>query len=133
MYEGQFIQNMKQGDGMCTFSDGSSYKGSYFQNKRHGFGEIIYANGLRYEGQWINDMQEGQGILKKQSGDQLVGTFKENVLVEGKQEFKRLGQARSRSCLKSCVQKQQGESIRKIKVIKILRKVGRCASTARLL
>jgi len=48
-YEGQFLDNMKNGKGILTdFTTGTIYEGEYFKNELRGQGVHIYPNGIDY-------------------------------------------------------------------------------------
>ena len=44
-YKGDFVEDMKQGQGRMRYADGSVYYGSWWRDMRHGYGEYYYANG----------------------------------------------------------------------------------------
>ena len=41
---GEFVNNMKHGNGILFEEDGSEYRGTFANNKRHGEGEYFDAN-----------------------------------------------------------------------------------------
>lgn len=49
-YEGQMKNNMKNGQGVLTWSDGRKYTGGYTDDKMNGEGEFIWADGRSYKG-----------------------------------------------------------------------------------
>ena len=50
-YDGNFVDNKKDGYGEITYSDGKSYKGQFKNDKRHGTGSLV-TNSTNYTGQW---------------------------------------------------------------------------------
>ena len=45
LYEGQFKNDMKEGQGTITFPSGKKYVGLFKSNKQHGDGEFFDENG----------------------------------------------------------------------------------------
>lgn len=98
VYEGQWVNGVKEGfgtytdadghryvggfkgdcrDGQCTFTyfDGSTYEGSYVNDKKEGYGVFTYADGQKYEGQWVSGKREGQGKFTYADGSQFEGSW----------------------------------------------------------
>ena len=61
IYEGQYRQGHKHGQGVYVWSDGSTYEGEWFNNKIHGQGAYTWADGRRYTGQWEENKMHGYG------------------------------------------------------------------------
>ena len=64
-YEGDWFDDKINGNGIYTWSSGSKYLGEFQDNKRHGKG-VFYFNkdpwkGDHYDGDWLNDKKHGQG------------------------------------------------------------------------
>ena len=53
-FEGQWLKftEIRQGEGVQVFPDGSMYEGYWVNNKANGKGRLIHANGDVYEGQF---------------------------------------------------------------------------------
>jgi hypothetical protein len=55
-YEGDFVSNMKQGQGTIVWTSGSysgdSYEGQWHHGMKHGFGTYKYHCGDIYVGEW---------------------------------------------------------------------------------
>ena len=49
-YEGTFVEDRRQGQGRCTFADGSIYSGEWHAGVVHGVGRFEHANGDVFEG-----------------------------------------------------------------------------------
>lgn len=63
LFEGEFINHMKQGNGIMYLKGQIIYQGEFIQNKKQGNG-ILYKSGhVYYEGQFRNDLMEGYGVL----------------------------------------------------------------------
>ncbi|GLC88965.1 AAA family ATPase [Lysinibacillus piscis] len=63
LFEGEFANHVKQGNGIMYLKGKKVYQGEFIQNKKQGSG-ILYKDGnLYYEGQFRNDLMEGYGIL----------------------------------------------------------------------
>ena len=58
-YEGEFVDNVKEGRGIYTYYNGDKYEGEFFEDEKDGFGVYYYKNGERYEGQFKNDKKDG--------------------------------------------------------------------------
>ncbi|QDZ21659.1 hypothetical protein HOP50_06g41860 [Chloropicon primus] len=77
-YEGGFGDNKREGDGTCTYDDGSRYQGAWKDGKRHGKGKHLFSNGDLYEGDWKDDERDGKGACKYHNGDRYQGEWKAN-------------------------------------------------------
>ncbi|KAH9598967.1 MORN motif [Trypanosoma melophagium] len=92
VYEGEFLNGERSGNGTCTFTNGRRYEGEWLQDKMHGKGHLIgapgvddyaeytgpfvqgersgvdgvcrYANGDLYKGSWLHDKRHGHGELQ---------------------------------------------------------------------
>lgn len=63
LYEGEFVNHMKQGNGIMYLKGQLIYQGEFIQNKKQGNG-ILYKDGqIHYEGHFRNDLMDGYGIL----------------------------------------------------------------------
>ena len=50
IYEGEFTNNILNGQGKITYANGDIYKGEFKNHKLNGQGKITYANGNIHEG-----------------------------------------------------------------------------------
>jgi len=82
MYEGEYCQDMKHGQGEFRWASGGFYRGGYQCDIKTGYGEMYWADGSIYRGQWARGIQNGLGIMIFSNGTRKAGIFKENVLVE---------------------------------------------------
>merc|ERR1711966_375807 len=84
-YEGNYADNMKDGEGKMFYPDGGVYEGHWKFDKRHGDGVYWYPNGDIYSGEWRFGAKHGRGhFICKETGAKLVGTFADGQFVKGK-------------------------------------------------
>jgi len=62
MYEGEWKNNMMDGQGKQVFKDGRSYVGEFKKDKKHGHGTYTWSDGKSYTGGWFNGEQHGEGL-----------------------------------------------------------------------
>ena len=62
------------------------YEGDYKNDLKNGEGIYYYNNGDKYEGEWINGIREGKGIFYWKNGDKWEGYF-HNDLLDGEGMF----------------------------------------------
>jgi len=60
-YEGDWDQDLMQGDGVYHFTSGAVYNGQWISGRRHGHGLMQYPDGSSYDGQWEKDEMHGIG------------------------------------------------------------------------
>jgi hypothetical protein len=60
LYVGQFVRNMKEGYGECTYEDGSVYKGQWKNGRFNGHGMHIMPDGRMTQGNYIEDRRVGE-------------------------------------------------------------------------
>lgn len=58
-YKGEYLNNLRHGDGIFQFYDGSKYVGKWKNNYRHGIGTYIFKDGLKLKGKWDKDFFVG--------------------------------------------------------------------------
>merc|ERR1711998_647033 len=84
-YTGQYVANLKEGEGVFEYPDGSKYQGNWSFDKRHGDGVYWYPNGDIYSGEWRFGTKHGRGtFIHKESNARLVGTYADCKFVKGK-------------------------------------------------
>jgi hypothetical protein len=44
-----------------TYANGDLYQGDWMNDKKNGNGNMTYANGDLYHGEWMNDKRNGNG------------------------------------------------------------------------
>ncbi len=47
---------------MCNYFNGDRYEGNWVNNWKDGFGVLYYASGKRYEGNWVDNKKDGHGV-----------------------------------------------------------------------
>ena len=62
------------------------YEGDYKNDLKNGEGIYYYNNGDKYEGEWVNGIREGKGIFYWKNGDKWEGYF-HNDLLDGEGMF----------------------------------------------
>ena len=83
VYEGNFVENVKEGKGIYKYSNGDRYEGEFFEDQKDGYGIYYYKNGEKYEGEYKNDKKHGHGIYYYLDGDRYEGEF-QNGFAEGR-------------------------------------------------
>jgi hypothetical protein len=78
VYEGKFIDDKKDGEGIMTYTNGDIYSGNWINDKKNGFGKMIYLNGDIYSGNWNNNKRYGMGKIIYANGDIYYGNWKDN-------------------------------------------------------
>ena len=99
VYEGEFMNGKRNGQGTFSFEDGGVYRGQWKDDKFHGqgvifhsngtelsgefrngeivYGKSIYPNGDVYEGEWKIGKPNGKGRFVFYSGDKYNGEIKD--------------------------------------------------------
>ena len=54
-YQGEWKQDLPNGQGRYNYPDGSCYEGQVVDGRRQGWGIFVFPNGQRMEGEWEND------------------------------------------------------------------------------
>ena len=74
-YEGEVVNNQKNGQGIMTFANGKIYDGHWDNDKIHGCGLMIFSKDESYDGSWVNNIKSGTGIRKSANGDIYIGDY----------------------------------------------------------
>ena len=69
-YEGTWMDDKKNGQGVYYFASGNRYEGTWMDDNMNGQGVHYYADGDRYEGTWIDGNRNGQGVHYYADGSQ---------------------------------------------------------------
>ena len=69
MYEGQFKNGLKHGEGREYFNNGDVYTGQYTNGLPEGHGEYIWSNKSNYKGEFKQGLRYGFGCWKKDESD----------------------------------------------------------------
>lgn len=80
MYEGFFVNGVKDGEGSYKSNNGIQYKGEYKNGQKSGNGRIINEDGsVAYEGSFVNGLPHGQGWVVTKDGVKAEGIWKEGI------------------------------------------------------
>jgi hypothetical protein len=63
IFEGNYYNNKKYGNGKFIIKDNEYYEGEFFDDKMEGKGTYYYQNGDKWEGYFKNNMKNGVGIM----------------------------------------------------------------------
>jgi hypothetical protein len=61
--------------GKHVYSDGAVYEGDWKNDKKEGQGKCVYSNGDVYEVDWKNNFRDGYGKLIEKNGTVKEGRF----------------------------------------------------------
>lgn len=50
VYDGDWDNGLRHGEGLLRFADGSFYKGDFYREKKHGTGCMMWSDGCQYQG-----------------------------------------------------------------------------------
>ncbi|MEY9979066.1 AAA family ATPase [Lysinibacillus sp. RC79] len=75
LFEGEFVNHLKQGNGIMYLKGQMIYQGEFIQNKKQGSGILYKDDQVYYEGHFRNDLMEGYGILYYE--EDVMAPFKE--------------------------------------------------------
>ena len=81
LYEGEWQQGKKHGQGRQCYATGDAYLGAYEQNKKHGFGLYRYADGDCHEGTYREGRKHGAGLYWYSDGRVLMSTYEQDEQV----------------------------------------------------
>ena len=74
-YEGSWSTGLREGEGLATFADGSSYGGEYLQGVPHGHGRFRWRDGTELAGEWIEGEQRGTSTVVFANGTKYDGEY----------------------------------------------------------
>lgn len=63
LYEGEFVEQAKQGEGKMYLKGKLRYSGQFARNQKHGAGEFYQDDYLLYRGNFVHDQMDGYGEL----------------------------------------------------------------------
>ena len=86
VYEGEFVNNLKNGIGVMVWQSGDKYIGEWKAGNITGKGKLIYKDGRIYEGDFLKDQIEGKGTMIYKDGSKYIGDFK-NGLKNGQGKY----------------------------------------------
>eukprot|EP00434_Breviolum_minutum_P004456 symbB.v1.2.003927.t1/scaffold210.1/size302740/18 len=86
-YEGEFVEDRKQGQGSFFFENGDAYEGQWYLDQMHGHGVLAHwapeEGVVVYEGEFYEGRRSGSGRLMVREGGGLFGTWEDGLLVQG--------------------------------------------------
>lgn len=77
-YMGEFKNGWPDGTGTMDFADGGKYEGKWKDGGRSGIGIMTYADGDKYEGEWEYDVRSGTGIMAYADGGKYEGEWEDD-------------------------------------------------------
>ena len=78
---GYFYDGVKGDQGRLFDRKGNLlYEGDYKNGIRNGNGTFYYPDGSKYEGEFVNGLREGKGVFSWNDGTYWDGTFKNNEM-----------------------------------------------------
>ena len=80
-YKGNWVNNQMSGKGIMHFESGDFYEGEFADDKRNGFGEYHWNGKQFYKGNWINNQMEGKGIFQYENGNVYEGQFVYSICI----------------------------------------------------
>jgi antitoxin component YwqK of YwqJK toxin-antitoxin module len=86
-YEGNFVNNLKEGKGTLVSKNGDKYIGDFKNNLRDGKGKYIWSGGIIYEGDWVDNIRNGKGKVIFLDGTTQEGIYVKNIYMEGSENF----------------------------------------------
>ena len=104
VYQGEWSNDQRSGNGILKWSDGSFYEGKFAYGLRHGYGVMVWLHGReyrsyvgsmfqpidnitldarcrRYEGKWHRDTKQGFGREIDAKGNIFEGIYFQDALV----------------------------------------------------
>lgn len=84
IYNGEWKNNMRHGQGIWTRPDGTRYAGEWQNDKPGGMGTLVKPDGSIYTGEWQSGRRHGQGIYTRPDGTKSSGEWREGSLVDEK-------------------------------------------------
>ena len=76
-YLGEIENEVPNGQGKLTFSDGEKYVGEWLDGERNGQGTYTWSDGRKYVGEFKDGKKNGQGTKTWTNGDMYEGEFKD--------------------------------------------------------
>jgi hypothetical protein len=83
VYEGEWVNGKREGDGRQVFADGDWYEGKWYADLPDGKGRLTWKRGeyAYFEGMFNAGKPDGSGKLVETSGEEIVGTWRDGALV----------------------------------------------------
>ncbi|CAD7942569.1 unnamed protein product [Amoebophrya sp. A120] len=74
-FEGNFVDDVKEGHGTLWWADGRTYQGQFENGKFHGRAIMVWADGRQYEGEYNLGRKHGQGVFLWPDGRRYDGAW----------------------------------------------------------
>jgi len=88
VYEGRWADDVMSGQGVYSWSDGSSYDGAFLNGKLHGEGRFKWTDGSVYDGTWNSGQMSGIGRVDFRFDESFQqGVFQQDAFQNDKQEW----------------------------------------------
>jgi len=82
-YVGEFLNGLRNGQGIYSFANGEKYVGQYRDDKRKGQGTYTYPDGKKYVGQWVDGNYDGFGTFYNADGSiRQQGIWRDDVFIQ---------------------------------------------------
>jgi len=92
VYEGQYKDGKRCGEGKMTYPNGDAYHGEWNNNDMSGTGTYKYKNSDIYSGGFVGGLKHGKGVYEfGKDGSRLDGTWEKGAFSTGKWLFKNAG------------------------------------------
>lgn len=82
-YVGNIANDLREGRGKMTYTNGEIYDGSWSNDKKQGNGKMTYKNGGVFESVWRNDLASDYGTMIYANGDNYKGYMIDGMKTNG--------------------------------------------------
>ena len=83
-YEGDFKNNVSDGNGKYIWKNGSYYIGQWIKDLKHCKGKLYYENNnIKYDGDYKMDLFDGYEKYIDQNGEYFIGQWSNGMKVKG--------------------------------------------------
>jgi hypothetical protein len=79
-YDGKWKDDKMNGEGIGIYKSGGEYNGDWKDDKRHGRGKYTYKNGVEYNGEWKDDKMNGECTIVFANHDRYEGHWKDDTM-----------------------------------------------------
>ena len=86
IYEGPLLDNKPHGSGILKFAQGDLYNGCFVNGVREGKGKLYFVDGSVYDGGFVQNKMHGRGVRRFPNGEKYTGEFRDNCF-EGRGEY----------------------------------------------
>ena len=91
VYEGEWVNGKREGDGRQVFANGDWYDGKWFGDLPNGKGRLSFKTGdvAYFDGTFNAGEVDGDGTLVKHSGEEITGIWRDGALVSDERDLPR--------------------------------------------